>query len=721
MKMLRFAKNSNNFHKKKNSYSWQSKVCILRIFFLFLILFPFRSISQVTFQKNYLTEGVYNSTTTTQTPAVLNASDSGYYLFAWNGDNAIDNHWLSISRINKNGKLLWNKNSDNYIGIYNMGFGGLGGAIQYSDSSFVMLWNNSYSYNSTGLVHIDKKGNALWGKRYIYPPNWKYPYMNSIAVTLDKGLIGWGWVSSYYNSNNWLVLMKTDSSGTLQWCKRYWPDSSYLGGGEGSWITPTADSGFLVTFGTVDSVTFAYGGCLMKVDARGNPLWVKEYYGVAPGYIGPQVINSNIYLSSWGINGTNYAVVTKTDIQGIPILANTYTNSNAGGLLDGLTLNDGNTILSIVNKDSTSSVLKIDSIGNILWANNYNAKDSLWLTNLDLTLDGGVLCYGGNTKDSFDTHLSWQLIKTDAIGRDGCEKPVTFTKTPTNITWKNTFCYVQNIALTVKDTILNFHSMPMDTTTLCAVNYITKPVAKINEQKDTLCDGHCICFTDNSLNNPTSWKWSFAGASPDSAITENPCNICYSIPGKYQVRLIASNIRGNDTTYDSITVVPTPTAIVCCDTVIHPGQQTQLIARGGSIYQWVPPYGLSCYNCSSPIASPSQSTIYTVTVSNGGGCIATDMVSIDVSCGEVFVPSAFSPDVTINNILYVRCDCISTMDFMVFDRWGTKVFESQNLNIGWDGTFRGQPMNTDTYVWYLNATLQDGTTLNKKGNVTLVK
>jgi gliding motility-associated-like protein len=132
-------------------------------------------------------------------------------------------------------------------------------------------------------------------------------------------------------------------------------------------------------------------------------------------------------------------------------------------------------------------------------------------------------------------------------------------------------------------------------------------------------------------------------------------------------------------------------------------------------------YGLSCYTCPAPVANPSQSTVYKVTVSNGGGCIATGIVSIDVSCGGIFIPTAFSPDESINNILYVRCDCISSMDFIIFDRWGNKVFESQNLNTGWDGTYKGQPMNTDTYIWYLDATLQDGISIEKKGNVTLVR
>ncbi len=104
--------------------------------------------------------------------------------------------------------------------------------------------------------------------------------------------------------------------------------------------------------------------------------------------------------------------------------------------------------------------------------------------------------------------------------------------------------------------------------------------------------------------------------------------------------------------------------------------------------------------------------------------IPIDTLSKSVSepCGTVFIPTAFSPNNDgENDRLYVRGKCITQMDFVVFDRWGNKVFESESLNTGWDGTYKGQPMNTGTYVWYLKATLADGTALDKKGNVELVR
>jgi len=131
--------------------------------------------------------------------------------------------------------------------------------------------------------------------------------------------------------------------------------------------------------------------------------------------------------------------------------------------------------------------------------------------------------------------------------------------------------------------------------------------------------------------------------------------------------------------------------------------------------------GLDCSSCSTPIANPLQTTTYTVTVVSDSGCISYAEVTIDVTC-DVFVPKAFSPNNDgQNDELYVRGDCIKSLDFMVFDRWGNKVFETTDKNIPWDGRYKGEPMNTGSYVYYLTATLYDSSSIQKKGDVALVR
>ena len=65
---------------------------------------------------------------------------------------------------------------------------------------------------------------------------------------------------------------------------------------------------------------------------------------------------------------------------------------------------------------------------------------------------------------------------------------------------------------------------------------------------DTLfCEKQCIDFNDLSTNNPTSWLWTFTGASPISSTMQNPANICYNNYGAFDVQLIACNVGGCDT------------------------------------------------------------------------------------------------------------------------------------------------------------------------------
>ena len=154
------------------------------------------------------------------------------------------------------------------------------------------------------------------------------------------------------------------------------------------------------------------------------------------------------------------------------------------------------------------------------------------------------------------------------------------------------------------------------------------------------------------------------------------------------------------------------------------GSTTILAGTGGGTYNWSPADGLSCTSCANPSATPLITTTYTLTVTSDSGCVATakTTIVIDYDCGDVFVPNAFSPNGDSENDLEcVYGRCIETMYFAIYDRWGEKVFESSEKKQCWDGTFRGQLMNTDSFVYYLSAKLVTGETITKKGNINLVR
>jgi len=159
-------------------------------------------------------------------------------------------------------------------------------------------------------------------------------------------------------------------------------------------------------------------------------------------------------------------------------------------------------------------------------------------------------------------------------------------------------------------------------------------------------------------------------------------------------------------------------------TTITQGQTTMLNGTGGQTYVWSPSSSLSCSTCQNPIASPTVTTTYTLTVSDSLGCTQFDTVTVfvDILCGEVFVPNAFSPNGDgQNDLLYVRGACIATVEFSVYNRLGEKVFSTTDPSIGWDGVWRGVPCENAVFTYVVKGTLLDGTEISEKGNVTLVK
>jgi len=89
---------------------------------------------------------------------------------------------------------------------------------------------------------------------------------------------------------------------------------------------------------------------------------------------------------------------------------------------------------------------------------------------------------------------------------------------------------------------------------------------------------------------------------------------------------------------------------------------------------------------------------------------------------SVFVPNIFSPNGDgFNDVLRVRGKGIAELEFIIYDRWGEKVFETTDANVGWDGTYKGEPMNLAVFVYVIKGKFKNGDVIDKKGNFTLLR
>jgi len=162
---------------------------------------------------------------------------------------------------------------------------------------------------------------------------------------------------------------------------------------------------------------------------------------------------------------------------------------------------------------------------------------------------------------------------------------------------------------------------------------------------------------------------------------------------------------------------------------LYQGQSTGLHATSvpNCTYSWSPATGLDDPFSPNPTASPNVTTTYYLTIADNNGCVYTDslrIVVLDVFCADpyIYVPNAFTPNGDgKNDVLFVRSKMISEFNLLVYDRWGEKVFETQDINKGWDGKFKGKPCDPGVFVYYLDATCHNKLQYVKKANVTLIR
>ncbi len=233
--------------------------------------------------------------------------------------------------------------------------------------------------------------------------------------------------------------------------------------------------------------------------------------------------------------------------------------------------------------------------------------------------------------------------------------------------------------------------------------------------------------TGCAVNNGTATAIPANGTGPYTFLWNNGQTTATATglgAGTYTVTITDANGCMATTTV-TVTITPGPVAAaMAASSTIIIGHQTQLTASGGGTYSWSPPTGLSCTNCSNPIATPTETTDYCVQVTDGNGCSDSVCLTIrvEVPCDELFVPSAFSPNNDGHNeLVCLRGNCIQLFYFAIYNRWGEKVFETSDQKICWDGTYNGKLENSAVFAYTLNVTLISGEKISRKGNISLIR
>lgn len=243
---------------------------------------------------------------------------------------------------------------------------------------------------------------------------------------------------------------------------------------------------------------------------------------------------------------------------------------------------------------------------------------------------------------------------------------------------------------------------------------VGSPVTADAGTNDTICLGESATLTGAGGQ---TFTWS-------SNQTTRTISVSPTTTTDYIFTAIDGDCKDADTV--EVVVNDAPAVTLTNDSQVAQGESVSIEATGGGTYQWSPFTSLSCTDCASPTATPDQTTNYCVTVTSENGCKTEKCVNITIkyNCGEVFVPNSFSPNGDGNNDqleVKVNANCVQEYSFQVFDRWGELVFMTEKITESWDGKYKGKELDNAVFVYHLKTKLVDGTIIDKKGNVSIIK
>ncbi|KJS07229.1 MAG: hypothetical protein VR77_01545 [Flavobacteriales bacterium BRH_c54] len=355
--------------------------------------------------------------------------------------------------------------------------------------------------------------------------------------------------------------------------------------------------------------------------------------------------------------------------------------------------------------------------------NNCAQPQASFIASADTICIGNSITFTDNSTGSGINTWNWTF--------NGGNPLIANTPGPHTVTFNNAGSF--NITLQI-----NYPGGSSDTTITIVVDSCNPPIAAIgmNPSNGKICKNGCVEFSYNGSGGiPTSWVWTFEGAVPDSSISENPGVVCWpDTIGKFVVTLEVTNAYGTSSVIDTITVSDPAIITAYSDTTITFGTNVTLTAQAtdtsgniisGGTYTWSPINNLTCVLCqTTTVIQPTDTGTYIVAYEAENGCIVYDTVTVSVDMQfNIGVPSAFTPNGDGNNdLLLVRgLIGIESLTFSIYNRYGQEVFFTSEKTEGWDGTHNGNPLNPGVFVYYVKATMLDGTIRELKGNVTLIR
>ncbi len=257
------------------------------------------------------------------------------------------------------------------------------------------------------------------------------------------------------------------------------------------------------------------------------------------------------------------------------------------------------------------------------------------------------------------------------------------------------------------------------------INVIMKNIVQVGFG-DTICAGES---TQLNVSGGDTYLWIPATGLNDPTIASPVATPL--VTTNYTI-IIQQNQCFADTGNILVVVNPQPTVNAGPDQTILLGDVAYLnpTVTDATTFAWTPAALVNCPTCQNTTTSPTTETTYVILVGNMGGCFATDSLTINVQCDNtlLFLPNTFTPNGDLHNDRFFPQSkgTIHVNRFRIYTRWGELIYDAQNFDtnmpeFGWDGTYKGQQLKPDVFVYIVSATCDNGQKSETKGDISLIR
>ncbi|HEV7232526.1 MAG TPA: gliding motility-associated C-terminal domain-containing protein [Bacteroidia bacterium] len=245
-------------------------------------------------------------------------------------------------------------------------------------------------------------------------------------------------------------------------------------------------------------------------------------------------------------------------------------------------------------------------------------------------------------------------------------------------------------------------------------------VAGASSNRDTVCTGSSVTI---SASGGTHYSWNTGDST--TSITVNPTSTT-----TYTVAV--SGHCSSDTARTTISVFTTASSSFTYDYEPCTDKCIQFFDHSVNALTWDWDFGDGVHSAyPNPCYSYKDSATYpvTLTINSGTNCVNTFGVPLayfayDITA-DVFIPTVFSPngDGKNDQLRFYRKNsfCLQKFEIAIYDRWGEKVFETNNIDDFWDGSFKGEPVNSGAFVYSCKLVSNNGSHQELKGSVSLIR